>query len=77
MKYLVHDKNGVEEPFIFPETIEHVEMADLLGVENNVVSAGFFTITDRGASCYGSSMTLMVSARRIEDRDLINRLAGY
>lgn len=76
LKYIIHNIAGYEEPVIFGEAYQHVMMAKLLGISDNVVSAGFVQITNKGAQCYGESITLKVASRPEEDTTLVNRMAG-
>ncbi len=76
LKYIVHNIAGYEEPVIFGNGYQHVMMAQLMGIQDNIVSAGFLQIGATGAKCYGESMTLKVASRPKEDSALINRMAG-
>lgn len=80
MKYIVtRDESGREEAFVFPRTIDHDAMAEVLGrIKNQThgnwrrvfrepVSAGFM---DQDGICYGKSETLGLSARP-EDTELL------
>ena len=75
MKYIVVDRDGTEVPVIFPQFLEHKEMAERIG--GSVIAAGFVVVTSKkGVRCYGSSTTLMIGAR-VSDGDLINQMADF
>lgn len=64
------------DPIIFRDDRNHADMAQALGIaRKDIVSAGFLQITAHGARCYGSSTTLGIG-HRLEDSEIINRLAG-
>lgn len=73
MKYIVTvTPDGQEEVFIFPNSVDHDAMAEVLGciknqtedpwerVRREPVSAGF---VDQSANCYGESITLKLESR--------------
>ena len=79
MKYIVtQDENGKEEIFVFPKSVNHDCMGEVLGYIKNQtwgnwervfrfpISAGF---TD-GVKCYGHSETLGLKSRP-EDTQLL------
>lgn len=81
MKYIVmEDEDGKEEIFIFPKSVNHDCMAEVVGrIKNQTwgnwvrvwrtpVSAGF---TD-GKTCHGRSETLNLDSRGHIDEMLIN-----
>jgi thioredoxin-related protein len=81
MKYVVVDREGKEELYIFPCHINHDSFAEILsyiktGGRNwrrefaKPISAGF---TD-GGTCNGRSETLGLSSRPIEDTALLRKL---
>jgi hypothetical protein len=76
LKYIIHNIAGYPEPVIFGPGYQHDMMARLIGVKDNVVSAGFLQITTKGVRCYGESLSLGVSSRPIEDSELINAQGG-
>lgn len=80
MKYIVtKNKDGKEEMFTFPDSVNHNIMAEAIGhlknqthgdwkrIERKVVSAGFI----EGGVCTGKSETLGLSSRT-EDTALFN-----
>lgn len=79
MKYIVTEREGIEELFVFPETINHDCMAEVVcRIKNHThgnwqriprrpISAGF--INERG-ECYGRSETLRLDSRNEEDTSL-------
>ena len=79
MKYIVtRNKEGKEEIFVFPKSVNHDCMAEVLGFIKNKtygnwergfrkpVSAGF---TD-GKTCYGESLSLGIESRP-QDTELL------
>jgi hypothetical protein len=79
-KYIVFD-GPLCYPVIFPEFIDHKEMANKIG--HPVLSAGFVEIQcDRlskspkkiGAYCYGNSNSLDKSSRPAEDNKILTRM---
>jgi hypothetical protein len=69
----------MQQPIVFPETINHSDMARYLGwigEENKVVGAGFVSIQDDGYKVYGESISLRVKNRGIEDEKILNRYLG-
>lgn len=81
MKYIcTSDSDGKEEIFIFPKTVDHDAMAEVLGhIKNHThgnwerimrtpVSAGFVT---PGGQCLGGSITLNLRSRP-EDTELLD-----
>jgi hypothetical protein len=81
MKYIVTEYNGVEEMFVFPDTINHDCMAEALcriknttssgwvRIPRNPISAGFITVD---GECYGRSETLNLDSRGIADTVLFD-----
>lgn len=76
MKYIVtKTENGVEELFMFPKSINHDCMAEVLGrikdqsygqwrrVYREPIAAGFIRTTYDGLECYGRSETLNLDSR--------------
>ncbi len=83
MKYIIIKLEGEEEIFIFPRTVDHDSMHEVLhmlkmGGANwrrdfkEVVSAGFIT----NNACYGRSETLDVDSRPELDTALLRALKG-
>lgn len=76
MKYIVTERNGIEEMFVFPDTINHDCMAEVINrIKNNSqgnwyrvprrpISAGFITVD---GECYGRSETLNLNSRGVTD----------
>lgn len=82
MKYIVTTReDGIEEMFVFPDTINHDCMAEMLyriknhngngwkRVPRRPISAGFITVSGK---CYGRSETLNLDSRGNEDTVLFN-----
>lgn len=75
-KYIMVEMNGLEQPFVFSETMQHKDVAVALtrGELNRVVSAGFCHINGDGQYvCYGESISLEVSSRE-KDSSVMNRM---
>ena len=77
-KYIVWDTGFEEIIEVFPTTTTHIDRANRLRLENNmIVSAGFFHFTvdnhDPVAYCYGDSKSLKKQSRQ-EDNRLLNQL---
>ncbi len=76
MKYIVTEREGIEEMFVFPDTINHDCMAEVISriknqshgswerVLRRPISAGFITVE---GECYGRSETLRLDSRGITD----------
>lgn len=73
MKYIVFmSPSGLEYPVLFPEFIDHSEIAKSIG--DTPISAGFCSVDDRGhISVYGKSQTLNLVSLETTDKILINR----
>jgi hypothetical protein len=78
MKYVVVERNGVEELYIFPVFVDHDSFAEVLsdvktgGINwsrdfAKPISAGF---TD-GTTCNGRSETLGLDSRKVTDTKLL------
>ncbi len=72
MKYIIVEAElGLETPVIFPESIQHQQ----IGNRQNVISAGFCTITQGvdwiKVSCYGKSDSLRKVSRPEIDSKLL------
>ena len=86
MKYIiVKGSHGLELPFIFAANISHADMARKIinphgwdteqEFKDNIYSAGFVVLTDKGLECYGKSHTLNIGTQKIDSK-LINRMLG-
>ena len=82
MKYIVTVRaDNIEEMFVFPDTINHDCMAEMISrIKNHTgngwervmrrpISAGFITLT---GECYGRSETLRLDSRGQLDNDLFS-----
>lgn len=74
MKYVVFEIDGLQQPILFPEFIEHQTMA-LKFAGKKVISAGMVFFRD-GIVCTGDSFSLNVKSRGELDSDLIFRHLG-
>lgn len=70
MKYIICKNNGTEEAIIFSKSIQHSDMAKLLGI--TPVSAGHFMMLDGTIFATGESVTLGIKSRA-EDAAVIKR----
>jgi hypothetical protein len=70
-KYIVVGVGNLEVPIIFPETLNHSEVARPF---KNVISAGFCSIPDRESeySVWGKSVSLGIESRE-KDAELLDR----
>jgi len=67
MKYIcIINFGNQQEIFVFPKTINHAYMADLLHCP--VISAGFVSIANM---CFGESLTLDLKSRGQIDTDIL------
>jgi hypothetical protein len=71
MKYIMFKTGDMDTPVIFPNHIQHKDMAANLKMKP--ISAGFFTEFAGEVVCYGDSMTLDIASRP-QDTDIIKRL---
>lgn len=61
---------------VFPEYVEHAHMAQVfVPGEENLVSAGFFTVEDGQVEAYGNSLSLGLDSREV-DAILIAKAIG-
>lgn len=74
MKYIIFNRSGLEVPLIFPTTVNHIEIAQRIGMVFKVVSAGQCSVGNDGKIyCWGESISLKVKSRE-EDTEIINRI---
>jgi hypothetical protein len=76
-KYIIGGYN--QEPIVFPETIQHADMARNLGWvgdERKVVGAGFVLVRDDQYHVYGESVSLRVKNRGEQDEKILNKYLG-
>lgn len=74
MKYIIVDSQYIDEPYIFPDHINHSDFARLFDPQK-VISAGFVLSSTNGITCYGRSESLNIGSRS-EDTDIINKMLG-
>ena len=87
MKYIVTTREGdIEEMFVFPETINHDCMAEMISriknhthgswerISRKPISAGFITVE---GECYGRSETLNLDSRGVTDTVLFDMQGEY
>lgn len=75
-KYIVFDTDLLEEMFIFGDTIQHNDVARMLGVRDKIISAGFIQVSEDKAAAYGKSISLGVESREEIDSQIANRVLG-
>jgi len=75
MKYIIFDSDGIEVPILFPEIIQHVDIAAKL-YRMKPVSAGFVQTTPVGLLAYGYSTSLHLESR-LEDSKIINSFIEF
>lgn len=76
-KYVVYDSEiGGLTMVIFPATMQHSDMAILLGKREEILSAGFLKVDKQTstACCYGDSFSLQKKADPERDNRLAQRL---
>lgn len=74
MKYIVVDDGLSDNPYIFPDHIQHFYMLSVVG--GKIISAGFVRFTPEELECYGESLSLGIKSRPICDTQLIKSLIG-
>ena len=73
MKYINFENIGI---VIFPELIQHSDMAQIVG--HKAISAGFFNVADADdAHCFGKSVSLGIASRPEDTKELQRNLRGY
>jgi len=77
LKYIRVEVRGCETLILFQEFVQHIEMAKKFGGATNVLSAGFCSIQDEKASCYGKSESLKKEADPTDTRMLQRMLKDY
>lgn len=71
LKYIIVDDGLNEKPIIFSNLDQHNDIAYRLSWKP--VSAGFVTMVNGQAECYGESISLNIKSRPEEDSKIINR----
>ena len=71
MKYLIiEDFSGKQRPFIFPDSVDHVDMRGQLPYAK-VISCGVVSLSEGGFVCTGGNSEMEIKARPSEDAELI------
>lgn len=70
MKYIMYDRGGIETPILFPQFIEHDNMAIMIVPKGKLISAGFVKLLDGKAHVSGKSISLGLLSRE-EDSEII------
>ncbi len=66
MKYVVVQDHGLEIPILFPEILQHKDVARCY--EGMVLGAGFVSRDEQGQwFCCGGSVSLKISSRVVDD----------
>jgi hypothetical protein len=73
MKYIILDDGELERGIAFPESIQHVDMANACKRFGLPVSAGFVNIDHGAINCHGLSDSLNLKSRP-EDADFFANL---
>lgn len=73
-KYIVYGAPAT--PIVFPETLNHNEVADRFARPSDVVGAGFCYIEDNKYVCYGESYSLKIKSRGELDSKVLNFMLG-
>jgi hypothetical protein len=77
MKYLVYEGAAHQMIVVFPSSVDHHAMVQMLGVpEDDLVSAGFIAENDGDnlLYCYGESVGLKLKSRNQADTSLLYRM---
>jgi len=69
MKYIIFEKDGLEVPVVFPDTIYHEQVK----MNGKVVSAGMCKIKHGKFEVWGKSISLLKESR-LEDELILNQL---
>jgi len=73
-KYIIHTENI---PIVFPEIINHSDMARNMGwKKEDIIGAGFVYVNGDSYNCYGESVSLRVKSRGEEDVKILNCYLG-
>ena len=80
IKYITYDNGTDNNSIIFPEIINHDDMAKKIGINNpskEVLGAGFVNISEKNdmliAECYGKSVSLNKDSRGKEDSVIVTK----
>jgi len=76
IKYVIIEKNGIEQPLIFGECLNH---ADAVFGKDGIISAGFVQIYSEDnqvkVCCFGESVSLKLKSRKeVDDAIIISHL---
>ena len=72
MKYITYMFQGIPDFIIFPETRDHLVMADKLNIRDEIIGAGWAHFYPDRLNCYGGSVSLKVKMNT-EDTSIIQR----
>lgn len=68
IKYITYDNGLLDTIIIFPEYVMHRDV----GVQGEILGAGFIEVIDGKWSCYGESISLKIKSRP-EDTKIANK----
>lgn len=71
IKYITFDTGLIEAIIIFPEYVMHRD----IGIQGEILGAGFIEVIDGQWNCYGESISLKVKSRP-EDSKIANKYIG-
>lgn len=71
IKYITFDTGLIEAIIIFPEYVMHRD----IGIQGEILGAGFIEVIDGQWNCYGESISLKVKSRP-EDSKIANNYIG-
>ena len=76
MKYIFYEntEEGIATPIIFPEFLNHDDVAEKINPNGIIISAGFCKVVDNKFIAYGRSQTLNIESRE-KDTALLNLIA--
>lgn len=73
---IVESDTGIECPILFPNYLIHADVAFRFNRAQRVVSAGFFSLGDGKAHCWGKSESLKVESRPEDAAILLKHFGG-
>lgn len=76
MKYIIYANKQlkIETPIIFPNFLNHRDIAEKIDPDLAIISAGFCNLYNSEFRIYGRSQSLNLDSRK-EDRELLNLMA--
>ena len=74
LKYIKVEYKGSEILVLFPEFVEHIDIANKFGGVEKVLSAGFCAVKDEYAICMGKSISIHKKSDEQEDTKILKRM---